>query len=445
MPLTKATFSMIQSAPACITDFGAVGDGVTDDTAAVQAAFTWLAGGAYRKLTGGGTGLTYLISDSIVIAGSYIEFDGTSCSFKCAINATPANPAFSITSASSVFITLRNFTVFVDAAATKGHCFFISGNTFNPQVTTLENIRVFNFVGSGKDQTGASMDAYGIYAYGVNSINLNQVNIQNCSGGIYLDDISKAAISESVIDDNDHYGLYINNSSDIRCFGGVTFNGNAQTSGEAQIYITGTTQSVSVVDCRLKGSAGSQVFVNSSVSVVNVKNNDMELYSTTDSAVLILAGSKTVNIEGNYFKFIGQTVTYTKAAVEISRVVSGAAFAYRIVGNLITVGGNDTLTNGIHVNPTSGIARSIVIENNNIGGGGVASVVTNAINLAQTGSYVRVSNNSIGVNGNGTVTNGIVIGASHDYTVLMGNSFEGAFVTTPITNNGTNTQYLGQV
>lgn len=38
MSLTKATYSMIDGAPANVRDFGAVGDGVADDTAAIQAA-----------------------------------------------------------------------------------------------------------------------------------------------------------------------------------------------------------------------------------------------------------------------------------------------------------------------------------------------------------------------------------------------------------------------
>jgi hypothetical protein len=41
MSLTKASYSMITGAPVNVLDFGAVGNGVTDDTAAVQAAFNY--------------------------------------------------------------------------------------------------------------------------------------------------------------------------------------------------------------------------------------------------------------------------------------------------------------------------------------------------------------------------------------------------------------------
>lgn len=41
MALTKVSYSMIKGAPANVLDFGAVGDGVTDDTAAFNAAIAW--------------------------------------------------------------------------------------------------------------------------------------------------------------------------------------------------------------------------------------------------------------------------------------------------------------------------------------------------------------------------------------------------------------------
>ena len=38
MSLTKVSYSMIRGAAVNVLDFGAIGDGVTDDTSAIQAA-----------------------------------------------------------------------------------------------------------------------------------------------------------------------------------------------------------------------------------------------------------------------------------------------------------------------------------------------------------------------------------------------------------------------
>lgn len=65
MALTKATYSMIDGAPANVLDFGAVGDGVTDDTAAFQAAID---SGAKEVVIPSGT---YAL-------GSYINVNGVS-------------------------------------------------------------------------------------------------------------------------------------------------------------------------------------------------------------------------------------------------------------------------------------------------------------------------------------------------------------------------------
>lgn len=76
MSLTKASYSMITGAPANVKDFGAVGDGVSDDTAAINLAL------AYLESIGGGTlyfpNGTYKTTSEILIDVSQIRLVGTS-------------------------------------------------------------------------------------------------------------------------------------------------------------------------------------------------------------------------------------------------------------------------------------------------------------------------------------------------------------------------------
>jgi hypothetical protein len=73
MSLTKVTYAMIEGATANVLDFNAVGDGVADDTAAIQAAINSL------SATGGGVYLptgTYKITASLSINAANITFYG---------------------------------------------------------------------------------------------------------------------------------------------------------------------------------------------------------------------------------------------------------------------------------------------------------------------------------------------------------------------------------
>ena len=70
MSLTKVTYSMIEGTPANVLDFGAVGDGVTDDTTAIQAAINSGAKNIY--LPAG----TYKTSATLLVSGSGITIYG---------------------------------------------------------------------------------------------------------------------------------------------------------------------------------------------------------------------------------------------------------------------------------------------------------------------------------------------------------------------------------
>jgi len=107
MPLTKATYSMISGAPINLTDYGAVGDGVADDTAAIQLAVNAATAGQWID----GVNKTYKITGQIT---------GTSAIFR-----------------------LRNVKfVFSTSYTTQGYFSLNAGSGTTAMTVALENISV---------------------------------------------------------------------------------------------------------------------------------------------------------------------------------------------------------------------------------------------------------------------------------------------------------------
>lgn len=83
MGLTKATYAMINGSPFNVLDYGAVGDGVTNDTTAIQAALTAATGGNLFIPPG-----TYLISGSGITIPSNITISAYGATFKASSTPT---------------------------------------------------------------------------------------------------------------------------------------------------------------------------------------------------------------------------------------------------------------------------------------------------------------------------------------------------------------------
>lgn len=101
MSLTKVSFSMISGAPANVLDYGAVGDGVADDTSAIQAAldandYIWFPAG------------TYLVS-STIRASRVVNISGES---EATIVAASGFTGISITKVGAPFTLKAIFAVF---------------------------------------------------------------------------------------------------------------------------------------------------------------------------------------------------------------------------------------------------------------------------------------------------------------------------------------------
>jgi hypothetical protein len=144
-----------------VKDFGATGDGTTDDTTAVQAAFNSGAGAVYVPSG------TYLISSVEPASNQLIYGDGATSIFKQKAGANFVRPI--LISAKS-FVTLDSFAIDgngnAQAAGEQNHGVFIADST---------DINVYNLI--VHDCQG---DAIGVYSNN-NSILSRRIRIQNCS------------------------------------------------------------------------------------------------------------------------------------------------------------------------------------------------------------------------------------------------------------------------
>lgn len=75
MGLTKVSYAMINGESASVADFGAVGDGVANDTQAIQDAFDWLGDGPFRHLSFASNAI-YKVTDTLTMTTTWTARQG---------------------------------------------------------------------------------------------------------------------------------------------------------------------------------------------------------------------------------------------------------------------------------------------------------------------------------------------------------------------------------
>ena len=137
MALTKVSHSMIYTATVDVRDFGAVGDGVADDTQAIQDALDSATDNITVVL--GGQGFDYKITDTLVITGSYKTLDGQGSSIDAVFAGKTAIEIHPLSTEIQYFSGVRNVDLYGNNATGANNCGIkISGKSYNAQLTNLD-------------------------------------------------------------------------------------------------------------------------------------------------------------------------------------------------------------------------------------------------------------------------------------------------------------------
>lgn len=155
MSLTKATYSMISGAPINVFDFGATGDGVTNDTVALQAAINVATAAKKRLYVPAGTYLytTLAVNDEFAISG-----DGNSSNLR---TTQTSNGGITVTTNSPVIF--ENLSLTAVGPQTAGALLTLTDDSFENGLSTFRNVTFANhYIGLRfiRAATWSVMDCY---------------------------------------------------------------------------------------------------------------------------------------------------------------------------------------------------------------------------------------------------------------------------------------------
>ena len=380
MSLTKATYSMITGASLNVLDYGAVGDGVANDSAAIVAAMTaasstgknvFFPAGTYRLLTH-----IELLSDVSFVGenGSEIFFDPA-----MTVGTVIGGTARAMYAQNKSNITFENLRFYSSA----------SGVT-KPITICFENQIGINIYNCQFDTFGdATHYAQGVILYGSSKIRIENTRFLNCSGdgAAFSNDCNNIAVTNSEFSDNDDWGLALSIGCYDAIIEGCVFKNNVSTATGAdrcrKIAFIGNTmvnnehgvrvaEFADTVEYNQQISIVGNNITNSGVAGVSIENlySPYGLVSVTGNTIqgssnqgIRVTNAANVTIVGNaIYSCLADGILFSALAAGFSTGLS------TVVGNTV-----DTCTYGIRQIETAGLTRPVTVVGNRVSNASVAS------------------------------------------------------------------------
>ena len=410
MSLTKASYSMINGAPVNVRDFGATGDGVTDDTAAIQAAVN---SGAWDVYAPAGN---YLLSASIEIK-TPIYFHGAGRNgtiFKQNTNfdvfviddgvgvmsgmsmakfqIINTQAAASVTSGAGIRMYRSYYGVFDDILIS--NCYF-GVRSRQSNVTRYNAVDVFFVYVGYLFSEGFSFDSY----------------IANCvisgqGGGfssVYMLDMCDELTFYSVIMNRSAYNVY----ADASAYGVnlrpefCRFTSCSFDSSSTGVFLRHTTD-MSFTNCFFSNRPGNGIQIGTTSTVENTVFQGCTFFNNGGSGAVV--GQYADNTIFDNCNFVGNSTTVSNAGNGIT--VSANALNFTITNSVFKNGWGSSGSQNYGIAIGSGSSNGFVITNNNFGASGTGSILNQA-----SGTNIHIANNI-----------GFVSKNSGEATILTGNS-----------------------
>jgi hypothetical protein len=420
MALTKTHSRMIAGSAVNVIDFGAVGDGVADDTAAIQAAVN---SGAFEIIIPEGTYSTGAIS----VSSNVRKITGSGTFKQKALGANVLS------------ISVNN--ILIDGIK------FVSAATYNVTTSASSNTAVsFSGVSNVKvtNCIFETFSYFGVYAENSTDVIVSNNQINNCFGAVRYRGVTRGIINNNLINgglnETEFHAVIGLDSTNGHSFGvcnQISIDGNVlncSTWSEAIMVHAGI--DVVVSDNAIKNASfgiGANTFnATDTTQNITITGNAVTLRSAT-------SGSATAN----YCIFVGgSSVNFNPASTTISNNVCRDGNRALLASNQgaiavqycqsSTISGNSIINSygaGIVVNDN---ATQININGNVIDSVSVASGITRGISVVNSSSDIAIRENIIrSVSGEGIRVESTVTSAS-----VNNNTFRS--VTSPVVLTGTN-------
>jgi parallel beta-helix repeat protein len=391
-----------------VKDFGAVGDGVTDDTAAIQAALT--ASLAVYIPTG-----SYKVSAQLDLqSGSVLFGDGSASEITC------ANGNISIIyGLSTDNCTVKNLKVNVTVAGTSAYTGAVHFET--SENCSVENVEIEGVSWAGvyleassycrvtgvyaHDFRGSVQDSADVCVYRASSYNVIDSNHLFGNGwhGILVQEPTIGQIPFKNVLSNNRIGAH-------QTYGVAVY---SLTSGGVDSFTQIVGNFIEDIDgATLSGNAGAGIYIQSCGGVTVTGNSIRNCCLSTSSLTLAPGGISIINLQAGLSpcSVSGNTITNIKNYYGV--VVASSQGGVSITGNAIKLDTNAATSSvGIYINASSNCA-----------------VTSNSINLpnalAATGIFVfanGINTSNTAVTGN-TILGGTFAGVRFDRTSTFVNN-----------------------